>query len=127
MTDRVDEGLPVDTVSSHPTADALAEQFGTAITRHLVSAGDQHVVFVESARIGEVLAWLKETPSERYDLLRDVTAVDYGGGRPLEVVYVLWSVPHRRSLRVKCELPITELSVPSATGCTGGTGATPAR
>jgi NADH-quinone oxidoreductase subunit C len=100
---------------AHPTVQALAEEFGGAILRHVVSAGNEHVVYVEAARAGEILAWLKEAPSQRYDLLRDVTAVDYGGGRPLEVVYVLWSVPHRRSLRVKCELPIAELAVSSVT------------
>jgi NADH-quinone oxidoreductase subunit C len=99
----------------HPTVEALIAEFGGAILRHVVSAGDEHVVYVEAGRIAEVLAWLKEAPSQRYDLLRDVTAVDYGGGRPLEVVYVLWSVPHRQSLRVKCELPVAELAVPSAT------------
>jgi len=103
------------TAETHPTVSALGDEFGSAVLRHLVSAGDEHVVYVEAERGGEGLAWLKEDPSQRYDLLRDVTAVDFGGGRPLEVVYVLWSVPHRRSLRVKCELPITQLAVPSVT------------
>ena len=42
-----------------------------------------------------------------------MTAVDYGGGRPLQVVYVLWSIPHRLSLRVKCELPLDALEIDS--------------
>jgi NADH-quinone oxidoreductase subunit C len=39
--------------------------------------------------------------------------VDYGEGRPLQVVYQLWSIPHRRGLRVKCELPLTALEIDS--------------
>jgi NADH-quinone oxidoreductase subunit C len=60
-----------------------------------------------------MLAWLKDDPGQHYDLLADVTAVDFGGGRPLQVVYQLWSIPHRRGLRVKCELPLTALSIDS--------------
>ena len=48
-----------------------------------------------------------------YDLLADVTAVDWGGSRPLELVYQLWSIPHRRALRVKAVLPLTALVVDS--------------
>jgi NADH:ubiquinone oxidoreductase subunit C len=40
--------------------------------------------------------------------------VDYGGGRPLEVVYQLWSIPHRRALRVKATLPLSALEIASA-------------
>jgi NADH:ubiquinone oxidoreductase subunit C len=43
----------------------------------------------------------------------DVTAVDYGGGRPIQIVYQLWSVGHKRALRVKCELPLDGLAVDS--------------
>jgi NADH-quinone oxidoreductase subunit C len=101
------------TVQEHPSVRALASRFGDALQRHEVSAGDQHVVFVEPRRSREVLAWLKDDAAERYDLLADVTAVDYGGGRPLQVVYQLWSIEHRRALRVKCELPLNRLEIDS--------------
>jgi NADH-quinone oxidoreductase subunit C len=97
----------------HPTVDALRARFGTAIVHHEVTAGNQHVVYVEPARNREILGWLKEDPSQHYDFLADVTGVDYGGGRPLQVVYQLWSMPHRRALRVKCELPVTALEIDS--------------
>ncbi|HEX7118482.1 MAG TPA: NADH-quinone oxidoreductase subunit C [Longimicrobiales bacterium] len=99
--------------SSHPTVAALREAFGDAVLRHEVAAGDEHVVFVRAERSKEVLGWLKDAPGHRYDLLKDVTAVDFGGGRPLQVVYQLWSIEHRRSLRVKVELPLDALEVDS--------------
>ena len=68
---------------------------------------------MEPARSREILSWLKSEPAQHYDLLADVTAVDYGGGRPLQVVYQLWSIPHRRALRVKCELPVSRLEIES--------------
>ena len=99
-----------------PTVEALREAFPDAVVRDLVQSGDQQVVYIDPARNTEVLGWLRADPSERFNLLVDVTAVDYGDGRPLEVVYQLWSIPHRKALRVKCELPLSRLSITSVTG-----------
>lgn len=95
--------------SSHPSVAALRETFGDAILHHEVVAGDEHVVFVAPDRCKEILGWLKDAPGHEYDLLVDVTAVDYGGGRPLQLVYQLWSIAHKRALRLKAELPLDAL------------------
>ncbi|HEX6589633.1 MAG TPA: NADH-quinone oxidoreductase subunit C [Longimicrobiales bacterium] len=96
----------------HPSVAALASAFGgNAILRHEVHAGDEHVVFVEPARVRELLGWLKT--EQRFDLLLDVTAVDFGGNRPIQVVYQLVSIPDRRTLRVKAELPLDALEIDS--------------
>jgi len=97
----------------HPSVEALEERFGAAVLSHRVSAGDQHVVFIDPERNVEILEWLKEDPDQQYNFLSDVTAVDYGGGRPLQVVYQLWSIPHRRGLRLKAELPLEKLEIDS--------------
>ena len=55
----------------------------------------------------------RDDPEQRYDLLADLTAVDYGGGKPIQVVYQLWSIGHKRALRIKCELPLAGLSIDS--------------
>jgi len=99
---------------SHPTVAALRERFDGVVLRHEVQAGDEHVVFVVPEQVRAVLSWLKEDGEQRYDFLADLTAVDYGGGRPLEVVYQLWSIPNRRALRVKAVLPLDALEVDSA-------------
>ena len=115
-----DSASPLDDSASpaaqHPTVTALQERFGSAVLRHEVQGGDEHVVFIPPQRNLEVLQWLRDDPEQRYDLLRDVTAVDYGGGRPLQVVYQLFSVPHRLFLRVKCELPLDNLEIESVCG-----------
>lgn len=98
---------------THPSIVALRERFGDAVLFWEVVAGDEHVVFVRPERIVEVLRFLKEDPAQRYAFLSDVTGVDYGGGRPLQVVYQLWSLEYRRQLRVKAELPLSSLEIDS--------------
>ena len=99
---------------SHPSVDALREQFGDAVISHLIMSGDEHVVYVAADRNLQILSWLKEDPAQRYDLCKDITAIDYGGSRPLELLYELWSIPHKRQLRVKCVLPLHALEIDSA-------------
>ena len=100
----------------NPSVTALRDQFPGAVFRNEICAGDEDVVYVDPERITEMLGWLHNDPEQHYDHLADVTAVDYGGGRPLEVVYQLWSIPHRAALRVKCELPLDALEIESVTG-----------
>ena len=100
--------------AAHPSVAALVERFGAAVLSWEVVAGDEHVVFIQPERNLEILRWLKEDPAQRYLFLSDVTAVDYGGGRPLQVVYQLWSLEHKRQVRVKAELPLGSLEIDSA-------------
>jgi NADH-quinone oxidoreductase subunit C len=97
----------------HPSVTALEEKFGDAILHHELHAGDEHVVFIAPDRNAEILRWLRDDGGQAYNYLADVTAVDYGGGRPLQVVYQLWSIPHKRALRVKAELPTNALEIDS--------------
>lgn len=98
---------------THPSIIALRERFADAVLHWQLVAGDEHVVFIRPERNIEVLGWLKDDPAQRYLFLSDVTAVDYGGGRPLQVVYQLWSLEHKRQLRVKAELPLSSLEIDS--------------
>jgi NADH-quinone oxidoreductase subunit C len=102
-------GAPTDV--SHPSVEALRGRFGDAVLHHELHAGDEHVVFIPADRNVEILRWLRDDPAQRYDLLIDLTAVDFGGGRPLQVVYQLWSIPHKRALRLKAELPLDALRI----------------
>ena len=99
----------------NPSVTALRDRFPDGVFRNTVNAGDQDVVYIDPARVIEILRWLHDAPEQHYDHLADVTAVDYGGGRPLEVVYQLWSIPHRAALRVKCELCLDGLEIESVT------------
>jgi len=63
-------------------------------------------VYVDNARVGEIVRWLHDDPSQRYDYLADLTAVEYREAElPLEVVWHLRSLPYRRFLRLKVEIP----------------------
>jgi len=99
--------------ASHPSVPALRARFGDAILHHTVFSGDEHVIYVGTERSKEILGWLAADPAQRYDLLVDLTAVDYGGGRPLEVLYQLWSTTHKRQLRVKSTVVLKDLETDS--------------
>ncbi len=87
-----------------PSVAALRARFGAAIERHEVSCGDT-IVYVTPDRAHEILAWLRDDPDQRFDYLTDITAVEYRDPeRPLEVVWQLWSMDRKVSLRLKVEL-----------------------
>jgi NADH-quinone oxidoreductase subunit C len=88
----------------NPTASALRAQFGDAVQRVDV-VWNETTVFVERTRVGEIVRWLHDDPSQRYDYLSDITAVEYRDlDRPIEVVWHLRSLPYRRFLRLKALL-----------------------
>jgi NADH-quinone oxidoreductase subunit C len=90
--------------SPNPSVGTLRAQFGAAVRRAAVRCGET-IVYVARERAHDILAWLKDAPTERYDYLADVTAVEYRDReRPIEVVYQLWSLDRKELLRVKVEL-----------------------
>jgi NADH-quinone oxidoreductase subunit C len=87
-----------------PSVTALQARFGRAVLRSESSCGDT-IVYVTREAAHDVLAWLKDDPSQRFNYLTDITAVEYRDReRPLEVVYQLWSIDRKAALRVKVEL-----------------------
>jgi NADH-quinone oxidoreductase subunit C len=89
---------------ANPSAKAVQDRFGWAIERVEVVWGET-VVHVEAASVKEVIRWLHDDPSQQYDFLSDVTAVEYRDAEvPIEVVWHLRSLPFRRFLRIKTEL-----------------------
>lgn len=91
-----------------PSVAALRAAFGPAILRDAMSCGDS-IVWVDATRAHEILAWLRDSPGQRFDYLTDVTAVDYRDPeRPLEVVYQLRSLSRGAQLRVKIPLDKTK-------------------
>lgn len=100
--------------AANPSADALRQRFGQAVQRVDVVWGETTVV-VDKARLLEVVSWLHDDPAQRYDLLADVTAVEFRDTeQPIEVVWHIRSLPYRRFLRLKVLLDKPQaLSVPS--------------
>lgn len=94
--------------AANPSAAALADKFPMAVQRTGVIWGET-VVFVNRGAVLEVMKWLHDDPSQQYDYLSDVTAVEYRDlDRPIEVVWHLRSLPYRRFLRVKTQLNKTD-------------------
>jgi len=104
-TPRTPKAIPHRGGTPNPSAAALQAQFQGAVQRVDVIWGDTNVV-VETARVLDVVRWLHDDPSQRYEFLADVTAVEFrDADQPLEVVWHLRSIAYRRFLRLKVELP----------------------
>ncbi len=98
-------GIPHRGGEANPSVARLQERFGAAVVRAEVTWGET-TVFVQPARAFEIIQFLHDDAAEQYDYLSDVTAVEYRDlEQPIEVVWHLRSLPWRRFLRVKAQLP----------------------
>ena len=60
-------------------------------------------VSVPRERLVEVVGWLRDEPGLRFNMLKDVCAVDWNRRRErFELIYNLWSLDNNLRLRVKC-------------------------
>ncbi len=95
--------------------DRLKQQFGERITGANLQAIDPWIE-VSPDGLVDVCSYLRDEPDLRFNLLNCISAVDYFEPDPkkaakvewqphLEVVYHLWSLPHKTSLVVKVMLP----------------------
>jgi len=98
----------------NPSAERIRAVFPQFFERAEVMWGDTNV-YLRPDGVQEVVRWLHDDPAEQYDYLVDVTAVEFRDlEQALEVVWHLRSLPHRRFLRLKAQLPKgTPLRVPS--------------
>lgn len=98
----------------NPSVDAIRAQFSGAVARVDV-VWSETTIIVDRARVHDIIKWLHDDPSQRYDYLSDVTAVEFRDmERPIEVVWHLRSLPYRRFLRVKVLIERgTAMDVPS--------------
>ena len=88
----------------NPSAAALSQRFAGAVQSIDVIWGETSVV-VASAQVLEIVKWLHDDPSQRYDFLADITAVEFRDPEhPIEIVWHLRSLPYRRFLRLKVQL-----------------------
>jgi NADH-quinone oxidoreductase subunit C len=79
----------------------LAESFPGEIVESSVS-GDQAVAVIRPESLTRIMTFLKENPRLAFNVLLDLTAVDYLERRPrFEVVYHLLSMSRNQRLRVK--------------------------
>lgn len=87
------------------SVERMRARFSEAVVRAEVICGET-TVWLKPGTEFDVIQWLHDDPGERYDYLSDVTAVEYRDLEvPLEVVWHLRSIPRRRFLRLKVQLP----------------------
>jgi len=99
---------------ANPSAEALRAKFGAAVLRVDVVWGETTVI-IERTRVQEIVRWLHDDPSQRYEYLSDLTGVEFRDAeQPIEVVWHLRSIAFRRFLRLKVQLQRGQpLEVPS--------------
>jgi len=100
--------------TANPSAADARAKFGAAVRRVEVVWNETNL-YVAPESVLDVIRWLHDDPSQRYDYLCDVTAVEFRDlEQPIEVVWHLRSLPYRRFLRVKAQLTKNRpLEVPS--------------
>jgi len=107
-------GIPHRGGPMNPSADRIRDRFASSFVRAEVTWGET-TVFVRPESVYDIVRYLHDDESEQYDYLSDVTAVEYRDLElPLQVVWHLRSLPYRRFLRLKAEIPKgAPLRVPS--------------
>jgi NADH-quinone oxidoreductase subunit C len=97
----------------------LSERLGAAIVETHDYRGD-HTALVERSALLDALTFCKSERDLAFDVLMDLTAVDYlrfpgrEDGPRFEVVYHLYSLPFNHRLRLKVRLEEDDAVVPSA-------------
>ena len=112
MSPGTTSGIDRNNVTDMPDVARLRSEFGEAIRSVETDAAGEPVVYIDAARNFEILKHLRDAGG--YDMLKDVTGLDYGGGRPIQLVYQLWSTSDAKPLRVKAEVPHDGPKVQSA-------------
>jgi NADH-quinone oxidoreductase subunit C len=98
---------------AEPALDLLRETFPNAVLEAFVSHGDA-TALVRPESLLQVMEFLKGHARLDFDVLLDITAVDYLGREPrFEVVYQLLSLSFSRRLCVKVRLDDGESSLSS--------------
>jgi len=93
--------------------DLIREKFSDSIIETHSRLG-QDTVVIEKTRLIDLAGFLKEDPELKFNILADLTAVDYWKKNPrFEVVYHLLSLDNRLRLRVKTPVGEDDCTAPS--------------
>jgi NADH-quinone oxidoreductase subunit C len=89
----------------------LQVQYGEDVK--MIGEGAQAALLLEPNRMLDILGSLKTNESYQFNMLRNLTAIDYLDY--IEVVYHLYSLPLRQAITVKTRCGIEDAEVPSIT------------
>jgi NADH-quinone oxidoreductase subunit C len=95
-------------------ADKLKERFPEEVVDIKEFRG-QVSVTMKKGRIFEICKYLHDEPELSFDYLADLCGADYLGKKEkrFEVVYHLYSISHRRGIRLKAEVGEDDLTIDS--------------
>jgi len=109
----MEEGSAGVGVETTPVLPRAQEALGDAVLDSHAQAGDE-TILVQRERWFEVMRALRDRPELAFDVLIDLSAVDYLGREPrFEVVAHLYSLRHNQRLRVKAGVPESETAIAS--------------
>jgi NADH-quinone oxidoreductase subunit C len=97
----------------------LRARLGTGVVETHAQCGD-HTAIVERTALPGALSLCRDDPDLGFDVLMDLTAVDYQkypgreDGPRFEVVYHLYSLAHNHRVRIKVRLDEDDAMVPTA-------------
>ena len=100
--------------------DRLRAEFPDEILDSYSNQG-QTAVVIRSGRIVDILRWLRDTDDLRMNHLRSLCGVDNArrkdpGLSRFEVVYNLYSIPHRHEIRIRAEVGDNDPAIDSVVG-----------
>ena len=101
------------------TSEEIVEKVKSSLTDAIKDTGLPHgdaVIFVDPDCLQKVAAFLKDDPSLKFDYLSDVSGVDYLNEEReprFEAVYLLYSIDHQHSIRVRVGIDEDNPSVPT--------------
>ncbi len=99
----------------HPLADTIRARFTEGFVDACEWRGDL-VVTVKRDALRAVCRFLKDDPAMAFDYIVHVSSVDWPDDEErFEVVYEVYSIRHRRRLRVKTRVPEHDCAVDSLT------------
>ena len=98
----------------HPALGRLLAEWAESVEETHAQHGDA-TARIACRSIPDVLTFLRDDPDCEFEMLTDVTAVDYLGEEPrFELVYHLYSVAKNHRLRIKVRVAEGEPVAPSA-------------
>ena len=101
---------------SRMVIDRLLEAFGEECILSTHDHRGDETAMVAPEQIAKVCAYLKSDPECRFEMISDITCVDWIAETPrLEVVYHLYSLTKKHRVRLKARVPIEDPRLPSVT------------
>ncbi len=96
-----------------PALRRLLERFPSAVKATHAACGDA-TAQVDAASLFEIMRFLRDEPGLDFEMLSDVTAVDWLGEEPrFELVYHLYSVARNHRVRIKARVGEAEAEIAS--------------